>query len=367
MTPPAARRLALSLLLAGLSTLGTLLAVELALRIASGTPFGRPDFEGAIRMVGESYPGMYDPELGYVPRPGAATANVWGKRVVITDDRLRSNGPGPPPRGEPVLVVGDSFAFGDEVNDEETWPAQLQKEIGRPVLNGGVFGYGLDQIVLRAERLLDRTGARTLVVAFVADDVRRCEYVYRYAWKPWFAVTEAGLELHGVPVPKPGTPPPGEALWRRALRWSFLGDLVMRRLDPDGWLLPDSLRVHRQGVSVGRLLVDRLADAAKARGLHLLLVVQWHPLSRVASAVSVADHALERGVPVLPTEALLRREIVANPGGASALFHMSQSGGVRRIGHMTPYGNQVVAHAVARALATVESARAEPGTPHRGS
>ena len=32
------------------------------------------------------------------------------------------------------------------------WPARLKRLLERPVLNGGVFGYGLDQIVLRAEK-----------------------------------------------------------------------------------------------------------------------------------------------------------------------------------------------------------------------
>ena len=43
------------------------------------------------------------------------------------------------------MAVGDSFTFGDEVNDGQTWPAQLQQLTGRRVINGGVSGYGFDQ------------------------------------------------------------------------------------------------------------------------------------------------------------------------------------------------------------------------------
>lgn len=357
MTPASRPRRGASALLALLSTLATLLAVEAFLRVSGGAVLGVPDRMGAVRMVGEIYPGMHDAELGYVPRPGVSDRNVWGTRVVITEDRLRSNGAQTPPSGEPVLAVGDSFTFGDEVNDPETWPAQLEAKIGRPVLNGGVFGYGLDQIVLRAERLLDRTGALTLVVAFTPDDVRRCEYAYRYAWKPWFEVVDGALAIRGVPVPEPGTPPPGEPLWRRALRWSFLGDAVMRRLDPADWLIPDSLRVHRQGVSVARLLIDRLADAAQTRGLLLLLVVQWHPFADAAPAPPLVRHALERGIPVLATEALLRRRIAAHERGAEGLFKvLTDDERVRGFGHLTPEGNGVVARAIARRLRALEHA-----------
>jgi len=340
----------LALLAVLVSTGGTLLLVELVLRIASGTPFSVPDPHGEIHMVTGAYPGRHDDLVGYVPEPGPAPDNAWGTTVTILPDTLRSNGPAPRPSGEPILVVGDSFTFGDEVSDHETWPARLEVHLERPVLNGGVFGYGLDQMLLRSERLLARTGARTLVVSFTADDVHRCEYAYRYAWKPWFAVVGGGLELRGVPVPAPDSAPPGEPLWRRALRPFFLADLVMRRLDPEHWLLPDSLRVHRQGIDVGRRLVNRLADSAAEGGHTLLLVHQWHPLSATASAVSVIDHAAERGVAVLRTEPLLRRAIARHPQGPQGLFNIDRSPGSVAVGHMTPEGYDSVARMVARRL-----------------
>jgi hypothetical protein len=336
---------------------GTLAAVEISLRLAGGALLGAPDPTRGVRMIGGGYPGVHDPRLGFVPEPGRSDDNVWGVRVTITADGVRGNGADPPP-GAPILAVGDSFTFGDEVGDHETWPARLEALLGRPVVNGGVFGYGLDQIALRAEQLLDRTGAKTLVVSFTADDVRRCEYAYRYAWKPWFAVEGGALALRGVPVPAPGTPPAGEAAWRSALRASFLADLVMRRLDPDGWLLPDSVRAHRQGVVVGRLLIDRLADAAAERGHRLLLVVQWHPLSDVAESVPLVQHARARGLALLDLEPLLRREIAAHPQGAERLFRVEHAGGVVAVGHLTPAGNELVAGAIAEVVRSTALSRA---------
>jgi hypothetical protein len=55
-------------------------------------------------------------------------------------------------------VVGDSFTFGDQVSNHETWPACLERKTGTGVANAGVFGYGGAQSVLRA-RL--ETGRRT--------------------------------------------------------------------------------------------------------------------------------------------------------------------------------------------------------------
>jgi hypothetical protein len=347
---------------AALSLAGTLLLLECGLRVAAGSLTSLPQPGGIVRMVGERYPGSHHPRLGYVPTPGEATGNVWQTRVTVTPEGVRSNGAErPPAAGPPLVAVGDSFTFGDEVSDHETWPAQLEVRLGRPVRNGGVFGYGFDQIVLRAEQLLELfPETDTLVVSLIPSDVLRCEYAYRYAWKPWFAIEDGRLALRGVPVPEPHQGPPGEALWRRTLRWSFLGDFVMRRLDPDGWMLPDGLRVHRRGGDVARLLVDRLAELAAERRLALLIVLQWDPLGRTEPAEPVLARAAERGIRVLQIERRLRAEIGSSPERLARFFRVREEPGrPRELGHMTPEGNGRVAAYVAEALA--ELATAPPG------
>ena len=62
-----------------------------------------------------------------------------------------------------ILAVGDSFVFGDQVSDGETWPAILEKRLNRRVVNGGVSNYGAAQAVLRAEQLL-KAEPYTLVI-----------------------------------------------------------------------------------------------------------------------------------------------------------------------------------------------------------
>jgi hypothetical protein len=62
-----------------------------------------------------------------------------------------------------ILAVGDSFVFGDQVADGETWPAILEERLNRPVVNGGVSNYGAAQAVLRAEQLL-KAEPYTLVI-----------------------------------------------------------------------------------------------------------------------------------------------------------------------------------------------------------
>ena len=111
-----------------------------------------------IALLKSGYPSVFDAELGYIPMPGyRGTANVWGTSVTIGEHGVRSNGTKPSPAFDRplLLAVGDSFVFGDQVSDEETWPALLERALHHRVINGGVFGYGIDQVVIRAEQLMD--------------------------------------------------------------------------------------------------------------------------------------------------------------------------------------------------------------------
>ncbi|MBV8191138.1 MAG: hypothetical protein JO339_28125 [Alphaproteobacteria bacterium] len=96
---------------------------------------------------------IHDSLLGHVPNPGFRTSGFGNSFHTIDADGLRSSGEKLISSDGSILAVGDSFTYGDEVLDEEAWPAQLQRLTGRRVLNGGVTGYGFDQIVLRAEQL----------------------------------------------------------------------------------------------------------------------------------------------------------------------------------------------------------------------
>ena len=49
-----------------------------------------------------------------------------------------------------ILTVGDSYTFGDQVSNNETWPSCLEKNTKIQVDNAGVSGYGTSQAVRRA-------------------------------------------------------------------------------------------------------------------------------------------------------------------------------------------------------------------------
>jgi hypothetical protein len=344
MASPRARRAWAPLALALVSTALCLLALEAGLRIRRGAGlFADPDPTRAVRMLGAMYPAQYDAELGYTPKPGVH--QVSGARATIDARGLRENGGAALP-GPAILALGDSFTFGDEVDDRSTWPAALERRLGRRVWNAGVFGYGLDQVALRAEKLGAELAPVALVVKVIPEDVSRCEYAYRFSHKPWFALDGGALALRNVPVPRPESPPPGDSAWRRALSHSFLADFALRRLDPLDWPVRGAVRVQRDGGAVAAALVDRLAETSARRSQRLLLVAGWHPGAQSGLLEPLRERARALDLEWVELEPVLLREIEARGGDWRPFFHEASAfGGVA--GHMTPLGNDRVAAVIA--------------------
>src|SRR5262245_20860415 len=177
----------------------TILGLELGLRMYHGKVF---HFESLTVEDGRRVGRMkYDPQLGWVPKTGQL-GKGWTSHV--DDAGLRSNGRSVSPQGRPILAVGDSYTFGDDVSDAETWETYLEEALNKPVLNAGVSAYGIDQAVLRAELLLDKCHPDIVLLSFISDDIDRAEFSYfSYGgWKPYFEFANGSITLRNVPVPQ---------------------------------------------------------------------------------------------------------------------------------------------------------------------
>ncbi len=176
----------------------------------------------------------YDPLLGWVPRSNVSIEK-WGATVSTLDDGIRSNGHQKPlDKKLRILIVGDSYAFGDEVADNETWPAQLELLTNYEVLNAGVSSFGFDQIVLRAEGLIPKYKPDIVVLSFVYDDLERCvQYVRHGVPKPYFLLKNGLLVVQNQPVPFiQGT----RLDWfRQFFGYSYLFHKIMSRFFPSYW------------------------------------------------------------------------------------------------------------------------------------
>ncbi len=320
-----------------------LLCLELGLRAVSGFLFWWPNLVLFARtsltgFQADAY--IHDDILGYVPRPGYATASGYDAPEIHIDARgFRVTGEAPVPGTAPILALGDSYTYGAEVTDRETWPAHLQRLTGTPVLNAGVAGYGFDQIVLRTGMLATATHPSAIVVDFIADDLRRMEKSRLWsADKPYFEIEQGLPVLRNVPVPPPTDPRRTLTLAQRIFGYSYFVDFVIRRLDlVEDWF-GDHIRVHPEGTGekIACLLTERLADVQQKSGAPLLLVAQYDPYvwktpafadeQRRATKV-VLDCARQRGLKVLDTfDALAADKAGGGPVGLYGQWHMNDAG-----------------------------------------
>lgn len=210
-----------------------------------------------------------DPLLGWIPAANLDGVDYEGVRIHTTSAHARGRREVPRERtgAARIVAVGDSYTFGQCVEDEETWPAVTGQLLAdTEVLNLGVMGYGQGQALLRMRRdgLAYRPDA--VVFGFHPSNVRRNPLRFRDYAKPRFRQTDAGLVLENVPVP-----PPQEIdrLWPPRL-WNYVE------------ILRDSRRYARAEVVRARLrlsaaIVRRMAEEARGAGARLVVVFLPHP------------------------------------------------------------------------------------------
>lgn len=153
----------------------------------------------------------YDPLMGWRLTPGLK--NIKPFRL-FKDKVLSSNSSGI--RGQTeypevseagrtrVLILGDSFTFGEGVSDDETYAHDLETLFENvTVMNLGVHGYGHDQMLLHFEKDGARYHPDLVLLGFVWDDMSRNLLGFRDYWKPRFVMRDNRLVLTNVPIPTP--------------------------------------------------------------------------------------------------------------------------------------------------------------------
>lgn len=167
-----------NLVLALLSVLGALAAVEIGLRLLRPSGLS-PELQALVYEP--------DPELGYRYRPDASARVVRGFEI---DTVVHINGlgfhdvartlpaDGPPAGGPRIVAVGDSFTSAKHVPVAQGWTQTLEgalRATGRPdasVWNLGLDGTGTDVHVALLERWVGRIRPDLVILAFYANDVQ---------------------------------------------------------------------------------------------------------------------------------------------------------------------------------------------------
>lgn len=143
----------------------------------------------------------FDPELGWIRKPNTAKKDEGAWYHI--DSRGSRVNPGHEDLPVGVLSFGDSYTFGRECGDRETWQWYLAEKLRVNVLNFGVGNYGLDQALIRLKREYPLVPAPVVVAGVIPGTIARILSVWKHynefgnvlAFKPRFVLDDSRLRL----------------------------------------------------------------------------------------------------------------------------------------------------------------------------
>jgi hypothetical protein len=169
-----------------------------------------------------------DAELGWRTLPNLdvdrrnPAGEPWRIRTDVTGSRIL---PEAPDSAQTILIMGDSFAFGEGVDIEDRFDVVMAPLLGGPrLINIGAGGYGADQEWIAARPHLSELGEGDVVLVLLYKndfyDVLRQRFALRA--KPYFASDGRGFALVAP-----------QTNWLDHLRdRSYLAALAGRALEP---------------------------------------------------------------------------------------------------------------------------------------
>lgn len=237
---------------------------------------------------------VFDERRGWAIRGGVSGARVGrGNRGFTNSKGARGPDEVPYERTDRprIVVIGDSFAFGEGVADPMTFAAELGRLLpGAEVVNLGVGGYGHDQTLLHYRLEGRRYRPDLVLMPFIEEDALRNDLRMRDYAKPRFVREGAALRLEGAPVPSP------EALRRRLLFWPRAYGLAR--------CLWDALLPPRHDAARTELILDALRAEIEDGGAVTLFFSATRP-----EPGRLAAYCQARGLdcPIVPVEGLTDR------------------------------------------------------------
>src|SRR5262245_11065730 len=167
-----------------------------------------------------------------------------------------------------VLAFGDSLTFGTGANEEESYPAQLEKLIGRRVVRAGVPGEVSAQALARLPGALDEHAPRLLLLCIGGNDfLRRLgkEQAERNVREMVKLARSRGVAVLLIGTPEPGfsvSPPGFYAVVAKEFRLPYEGG-VLGQVLKDASLKSDPIHPNARGY---RVIAERLAETLKQAG-----------------------------------------------------------------------------------------------------
>jgi acyl-CoA thioesterase-1 len=167
-----------------------------------------------------------------------------------------------------VLAFGDSLTYGTGANEDQSYPAQLARIIGRRIVLEGVPGEVSAAGLARLPAALDEHRPRLLLLCHGGNDfLRRLpkEQAAENVRAMIQAAIDRGIDVLLIGTPDIGftlTPPEFYAGIAKEFRIPYEGD-VLTRILRSGELKSDQIHPNEKGY---RLMAERVAELLRASG-----------------------------------------------------------------------------------------------------
>ncbi len=165
-----------------------------------------------------------------------------------------------------ILILGDSFAFGEGVDVEDRFDAVIKNQ-GYSVLNTGVMGYGTDQQFLKAKPYLIKLNKDDIVIVltYYNDfyDITRKHHSGRA--KPWFTLKNRALQLHKTQITLK------EILRDKSYIYAKLGSLIAKHNDTSNYDITHASKVYQT-------IIKNESQKLTERGIQIILAYHGIPV-----------------------------------------------------------------------------------------
>lgn len=268
---------------------------------------------------------------------------------------------------KPIITLGDSFTFGGDVNDEETWPFHLEQLLRYPVLNAGLSRAGLDQSFLRLDRLL-KSGLhpKVVILSITPLNISRTTLTHQEAStslqprpKPYFELLKDQTLVPHLPGGKNFHGSPKLDTIRNILGKSAFLHAIFSVVSFQYWYgIPDSelsgtrYRTGLSSIDVSCSLLKNIKQLSEQyRFVFVALIQDYHqngnqPYHCSQLTQEIKPCLSELNVPTIESSDYLKPLFEKNPNEYHTLFFPGN--------HMTNRGNLLTAKLIDEALANLK-------------
>jgi hypothetical protein len=292
-------------------------------------------------------PGRHHPLLGEsMPRTANNPLGLLEPRLRFPSSDLT----------EPVILFyGDSYLASPLAEPFARIPALLEERLGGgPVLNFGMGGWGLDQMVLRFEMTHDRFRNPLVLMGVLTGDVDRCVLSVRQGQKPRYVIGRDGtLELTNVPIERDQAAylrmhPPQVRFWLLRLAAIALSRSEIAKTIPA--LQWNHHTEEKEGIAAA--LIGRTVAECRRRQIPLCFLIFYPPGDREGegqSATFLRKTFEELGACYVDTRPVLQDAVANGRLSPEDLFD-------RRTAHHTALANEVIVEALVRQWSSIQKA-----------